>query len=70
MFNYTGLICVVKSYLQINMSFCPIVPDGYVGPSMCPSDHECAKSVLIIDVHVSFIHSSLAVSIGVSPGNQ
>ena len=68
MFNYTGFVGIVKNYLQANMSFCPIVPDGYVGPSMCPSDHKGAQGILIIDVHVSFIHSGLAVSVGISPG--
>ena len=68
MFNYTGFTGIVKNYLEIDMSFCPIVPDGYVVPTMCPGDHECAESVLIIDIHVIFIHSSLAVSISIGPG--
>jgi len=68
MFNYTGFVGIVKNYLQANMSFCPIVPDGYVVPSMCPGHHERAESVLIIDVHVIIIHTSLTVSIGRTPG--
>jgi hypothetical protein len=68
MFNYTGFTGIVKNYLEIDMPFFPIIPDRYVVPTMCPGHHECAKSILIIDVHMIVIHTGLTVSIGCTPG--
>jgi len=52
------------------MPFGPIVPDRDLAPAMSPGHHECAESVLIIDVHAIFLHTGLAVSGGSSPGRQ
>jgi len=57
----------VKNFLETDVPFGPIVPDRDQAPTVCPGHHECAESVLIIDVHAIFFHTSLAVTIGRGP---
>jgi len=68
MFNYTGFTGIVKNYLEIDMPFFPVIPNDHVVPTMRPGHHECAESILIVDIHVILIHTGLAVSIGCTPG--